>query len=218
MIIFRPPGVYRPQDDTELLIRAMTTAPVPRDGTVLEVCTGSGAVAIAAAKAGAGRVVAVDVSRRAAVAAHLNSLLHRAPIEVRRGDFTEVVTEPGFDMVLANPPYVPSPYGLPDSGPERAWDAGADGRIVLDRLCLMMPRLLNHRGVALIVHSGVCDTGLTLGLLRAGGLKAAEVARATVPFGPVMHERASWLECAGLIEPGQRHEELVVIRADRTQP
>ncbi|MCM6774221.1 methyltransferase [Nocardia sp. CDC159] len=217
MIIFRPPGVYRPQADTELLIRAMRTAPVPRDGTVLEVCTGTGAVAIAAARAGARRVVAVDLARRAVFAARCNARLNRARIELRRGDFADVVTEDGFDMVLANPPYVPSPHGLPAAGPELAWDAGADGRIVLDRLCLMMPRLLRRRGVGMIVHSDICDPDLTLNLLRASGLKAAVVARATVPFGPVLRGRARWLEAAGLIEPGRRHEELVVIRADRTQ-
>lgn len=36
-----------------------------------------------------------------------------------------------------------------------------------------------------------------------------------VPFGPVLRERADWLEMQGLIEPGQEKEELVVIRAEQ---
>jgi release factor glutamine methyltransferase len=43
------------------------------------------------------------------------------------------------------------------------------------------------------------------------------VQRRRVPFGPVMHGRSGFLEQHGLIEPGQRHEELVVIRGDRPE-
>jgi release factor glutamine methyltransferase len=39
-----------------------------------------------------------------------------------------------------------------------------------------------------------------------------------VPFGPVMRQRVSLLERQGLIRPGQRHEELVVIRGDQPNP
>ncbi len=41
------------------------------------------------------------------------------------------------------------------------------------------------------------------------------MARATIPFGPVMRARARFLENRGLIEPGQRDEEIVVIEARR---
>ncbi|MFD0360719.1 hypothetical protein ACFQZZ_04565 [Nocardia sp. GCM10030253] len=88
---------------------------------------------------------------------------------------------------------------------------------MLDVLCRMMPRMLDSHGIGLIVHSALCGPEATLSQLREGGLKAAVMAREKVAFGPVMRERVNWLESAGLIEPGQRHEELVVIRADRTQ-
>jgi release factor glutamine methyltransferase len=41
------------------------------------------------------------------------------------------------------------------------------------------------------------------------------VARCTVPFGPVMRARAAMLEARGLVEPGQRQEELVIVGARR---
>ncbi|WP_433685411.1 hypothetical protein [Nocardia sp. CA-119907] len=63
----------------------------------------------------------------------------------------------------------------------------------------------------------LCDAELTVHRLRDLGLKAAVVAREGVEFGPVLRKRAPWLEAAGLIEPGRRYEELVVIRADRIQ-
>ncbi|QLY28765.1 hypothetical protein [Nocardia huaxiensis] len=66
-----------------------------------------------------------------------------------------------------------------------------------------------------MVHSALCGTDRTLHRLRDSGLEAAVVARALIPFGPVLRRRAGWLTARGLIDPGQRDEELVVIRADR---
>jgi release factor glutamine methyltransferase len=51
--------------------------------------------------------------------------------------------------------------------------------------------------------------------LRAAGFSSEVVARAVQPFGPVMRPRARWFEERGLIAPGQREEELVVIRGVR---
>ncbi|AXK87832.1 MULTISPECIES: HemK2/MTQ2 family protein methyltransferase [Nocardia] len=217
MRLLRAPGVYRPQTDTRLLAEAATAATLPQRPRVLDSCTGTGALAIAAAEAGAESVTAVDLSRRAVATAWLNSRLRGLPIELLRGDFAAVLGERTFDVVLANPPYVPCADPHPARGADRAWDAGHDGRAVLDRLCDHLPRLLAPRGVALIVHSELCGEETSLRRLRDNGLKASTVARHIIPFGPVLRERAAWLESVGLIAPGQRHEELVVIRADRIE-
>jgi release factor glutamine methyltransferase len=216
--LIRPRGVYRPQEDTWLLTRSLVDAPLPARARVLDVCTGTGAVAIAAHRAGAAAVTGVDVSTQAIATAWVNSRLRKAPVELIRGDFAALAGVRTFDVVLSNPPYVPCwSEEVPANGPERAWDAGPRGRAVLDRLCPLLPLLLNPKGMALMVHSALCGIETTLNQLRGSGLKAAVVAREIVPFGPVMRERAPWLESAGLIEPGQRHEELVVIRADRIE-
>jgi release factor glutamine methyltransferase len=214
--LIRSQGVYRPQEDTWLLSRTMTEASFPPGATVLDVCTGTGALAIAAARAGAKAVTAVDLSSRAIASAWVNSRIRGVPVELIRGDFATLAGERTFDIVLSNPPYVPCwDDEVAATGPARAWDAGHRGRAVLDRLCPLLPVLLNRGGTALIVHSALCGTGTTLNQLRGSGLKASVVARETIPFGPVMRARAEWLEDAGLIDVGQRHEELVVIRADR---
>ena len=67
----------------------------------------------------------------------------------------------------------------------------------------------------LAVHSVLSDPATTLARLAEGGLKVAVTDRRFVPFGPVLRERAGWLETQGLIEHGQEEEELVVIRAER---
>ncbi|GAA4021079.1 methyltransferase [Allokutzneria multivorans] len=211
-------GVYLPQDDTALLIDAMLLAPIPRGARVLDIGTGSGALARAAADCGAAEVTALDVSWRALAAAFVNTRLSGRRVRLRHGDIRKCLPGRHFDVVLANPPYVPCGRGAPGRhSPARAWDAGPDGRAVLDPLCDRAPGLLSPKGMMLMVHSTLCDPEKTLVRLRDGGLKAAVVARARCPFGPVMSSRADWLERAGLIEPGQRDEELVVIRADRTR-
>ncbi|MFI6393183.1 hypothetical protein [Nonomuraea sp. NPDC050540] len=64
------------------------------------------------------------------------------------------------------------------------------------------------------MQSALSGVAATLSRLRAQGLCARVAVRKRVPFGPVMNGRAAWLEERGLILPGQRYEELVVIRAE----
>lgn len=68
-----------------------------------------------------------------------------------------------------------------------------------------------------MVHSALCGVERTLTRLRRLGLKASVVARQAERFGPVMRDRAGLLEDRGMIEPGQRYEQLVVIRGDRLE-
>ncbi|WP_285635300.1 HemK2/MTQ2 family protein methyltransferase [Lentzea sp. NBRC 102530] len=216
MMLLRARGVYAPQEDTSFLLEALRQAAVPARARVLDIGTGTGALALAAMRAGAAEVTAVDVSRRAVWTARVNAALHRLPIRVRHGDVLDVVGDESFDLVLANPPYVPADRAA--RGPARAWDAGLDGRVLLDPLCARAFDLLNPGGVLLMVHSALSGVDETVRRLRDCGLKAAVVQRRTVPFGPVLRSRTAFLEEQGLIEPGQREEELVVIRGDRAEP
>lgn len=217
--LLRPLGVYRPQADTWLLAQALYGAAIPAGARVLDLCTGTGVLAIAVVRAGAGHVTAVDISHRAALAARFNTLVRGLPVRVECGNALTFPPDRQFDVVLANPPYVPCEQReLARRGPGRAWNAGWDGRALIDPLCATAPRMLSSGGMLLIVHSTVCGVETTLDKLRQEGLKAAVVARRKEPFGPVMLRRIPLLERRGLIEPGQRHEELVVIRGDRPDP
>lgn len=219
MWLLRLPGVYRPQADTWLLAQALYNAAIPAGARVLDLCTGTGALAVAAARAGAGHVTAVDISRRATLAARFNTLIRGLPVRVERENALTLSGGRQFDVVLANPPYVPcEQQELDPRGASRAWDAACDGRALLDPLCSIAPRVLSPGGILLIVHSVVCGVETTLDLLRQEGMKAAVVARRMEPFGPVMLRRIALLERQGLIEPGQRYEQLVVIRGDRPDP
>ncbi|MEU1042135.1 HemK2/MTQ2 family protein methyltransferase [Streptomyces sp. NPDC005551] len=209
------PGVYAPQDDTSLLVGALSDEPLVPGARVLDVCTGTGALALAAARKG-GRVTAVDVSWRAVCTARLNARLAGLPVRIVRGNLFAPVAGQSFDLILTNPPYVPAPdaEGTP-RGAARAWDAGRDGRLVLDRICREAPALLRPGGVLLMVHSALSGAEPTLKLLRAAGLRAAVTERRWVAFGPVLREREGWLRERGLLSPHEEKEELVVIRAER---
>lgn len=211
------PEVYAPQADTHLLAETVHASPPAPGADVLDLCTGSGALALVAASYGA-RVTAVDVSDRAVASARINSARARLPVRVVRGDLFEPVAGCRFDLILCNPPYVPARSGrLPTSGRSVAWDAGPDGRAVLDRVCAGAPALLKPGGVLLIVHSALSGTVPTLTSLRRQGLAARVVCRRQVPFGPVLRSRAAWLESRGLLAPGETEEGLVIIRAERTR-
>ncbi|WP_217177531.1 HemK2/MTQ2 family protein methyltransferase [Streptomyces sp. AC495_CC817] len=214
-LFLTPPGVYAPQWDTELLTRALCREGVDSSTDVLDLGTGSGAVAVQAARLGA-RVTAVDISWLSVFTTRVNALLARRRVRVRHGDLTTAVAGRRYDLVISNPPYVPSPADrIPGGGPSRAWEAGRDGRVFVDRLCAAAPGMLRPGGALLVVHSALCGTDTTLRNLEDGGLRASVVDRAEVPYGPVLRARRPWLVRQGLIGEGDDQEELVVIRAER---
>jgi release factor glutamine methyltransferase len=206
--------VYTPQEDTALLADALYDEPLPPGADVLDVGTGTGALALEAARRGA-RVTAVDVSWRAVAAARVNAWRCGLRVRIRHGHLFAPVRGQRFDLILANPPYVPAPEsGGRPRGAARAWDAGADGRLVLDRICREAPGLLRPGGVLLIVHSALSDPGRTLQHLRGVGMKATVTQRRRIAFGPVLRGRADWLRRRGLLAPDEDKEELVVVRAE----
>ncbi len=217
MLLVRPPGVYRAQEDTSLLrhvLRRRGQHGLVEGRSVLDVGSGTGALGIEAFRAGATGLTAIDLSRRSVLASWLNSRLHGVPAKVRRGDLFAPVKPHRFDLVLANPPYVPS-TGRPPSRHRtaRCWDAGPDGRLLLDRICSGAHSVLNEGGALLLVQSGLAGEQATVDRFEEAGLVGEVVARAHIPFGPVLRARVPQLRARGLLAPDQVEEELVVIEA-----
>lgn len=212
------PGVFAPRSDSWMLARRLRDELRP-GASVADVCTGSGVLAVSAAMAGAAKVTAVDVSRRAAMTARLNARLNGVSVRALRGDLLEPVAGERFDLIVSNPPYVPAADDeLPTSGPQRAWDAGRDGRALLDRICAQAPEHLQPGGTLLLVHSSVCGADRTVKMLSERGLAAEVASRTRGPLGPLLSARAATLEQHGLLEPGAREEDVVVIRGRARAP
>jgi release factor glutamine methyltransferase len=215
-VIICLPGVYRAQSDTAVLADVVHEGGYATGRHVLDIGTGSGALALAASRAGARSVTAVDLSLRSVVTTWLNCRLRGAEVTVRRGDLFAPVAGRRFDLIMANPPYVPAATAaLPRFGVARCWDAGLDGRTLLDRICDDAAERLTPGGILLLVHSSVCGVEATVRRLAGRDLPAEAIRRARVPFGPVMRARADMLESRGLIARGERFEELVVVAARR---
>ncbi len=214
-------GVYTPQEDSQLLIDVMEKTDLARGRRVADLCTGSGVVAIAAADQGASEVAAFDICPRAIHYARRRVSTAGVDVAVHLGSWARAGEFGPYDLVVCNPPYIPHDPSIDDLdlpshiGPARAWDAGYDGRMILDPLCASVRDLLGDGGTMLLVQSEFAEPRKTLAALASCGLDAEILAWQWIPFGPVLSARAQWLEDTGRLDPGRREEELVVIRADK---
>ena len=198
------PGVFRPISDSRMLAECVRRDSAP-GMRMLDLCTGSGLLALTAAKQGA-EVTAVDVSRAAVMNVRLNARINSVGVEVLRGDLFAPVAGRTFDLIASNPPYVPAAESRPRGRGARAWWAGSDGRLVIDRICAAAGDHLRPGGRLVLVHSHLCGITDTLDRLRNEGLAAETIQSMRGPLGPLMKAHAS-----------QEHEETVaVIRA--TEP
>jgi len=155
-------NVLVPRPDTETVIevarglRADRAAPC----RVLDLCTGSGAIAVALAKElPAATVIATDVSPAAAAIARRNAERNKLAdrVEVRVGDLFAPVAGERFDVITANPPYIASAV-IPTLSaevrgePVLALDGGPDGLAFYDRICAAARDHLVPGGALVVEH------------------------------------------------------------------
>ena len=170
------PAVLVPRPDTEVLVEeALDRAPVTPQ--ILDVGTGSGAIAVALAhELPAARVTALDISATALAVAQQNAADNGVAERIRfvEGDLHALAPE-AFDLVVANPPYIAEGElaGLMpevrDFEPRLALAGGADGLDAYRALARQAPRLLTAAGW-LLVEVGAGQAEAVRALLAAAGL------------------------------------------------
>jgi release factor glutamine methyltransferase len=189
------PAVLVPRPETELLVDAALTALGDGDGQILELGTGSGAVALALKQERPDiAVTAVDCQESAVALAAENAAALALDIEWLESDWFAAVNGRRFDLIVANPPYVAQRLLVNDHAlayePAVALDGGADGlaayRVILggapDHLARGGRLLLEHghdqrSAIAELAarHDLVVDTQLDdlAGLPRVIGMRRA---------------------------------------------
>jgi len=153
------PGVFVPRPETELLVEWGLSVLRPAGGLVVDLCAGSGAIGLAVAHRRADATVyAVESDPAALRWLHRNATRQRdagdRPVTVVAGDAVAPEVLAGLDgrvdLVLANPPYVPSGVEVPpevdEHDPASAVFAGPDGLEVIRPLIARAAALLRPGG------------------------------------------------------------------------
>ena len=174
--------VLVPRPETELLVEVALAA-LPAGGRALDLCTGSGCIAVSLALGRPGAtVVATDVSEDALALARENADALGAVVDFATGDLWAAVHGgPPFDVIASNPPYIPAKElaGLPREvrrEPCIALDGGEDGLAVLRRIVAGAPARLAPGGtLCLEMHESHVET--LPALCRAAGFARAEARR-----------------------------------------
>lgn len=161
------PGVFVPRPETELLAgwavdAARAVVDEGRDPVVVDLCTGSGAIALSVAtEVPAAQVHAVELDASAHGWAERN--LAGSGVDLRQGDMADAFPEldGSVDVVVCNPPYIPleayesvAPEAR-DHDPALALFSGSDGLVALRVLERVAARLLRPSGVAGAEHADV---------------------------------------------------------------
>ncbi|HEY1131093.1 MAG TPA: peptide chain release factor N(5)-glutamine methyltransferase [Roseateles sp.] len=173
------PATLIPRPDTETLVdwALALLADLPGRPAVVDLGTGSGAIALALkAACPRAQVSAVDFSAEALVVARANGARLGLPVEWHHGNWFEPLAGRRFDLVVSNPPYIAGddPH-LPAlrHEPLTALTPGGDGLADLRKLIDAAPQHLSPGGWLLLEHGWDQDDAVAQHLARRGFAETA---------------------------------------------
>lgn len=178
--------VLIPRQDTETLVELVLKDYKGKQPEVLDLCTGSGCIAVSLAKLGGfDRVTAVDISMEALKVAERNvgKLLGEGKVTLIESDlFASLEEDKKFDVIVSNPPYIPTKVieGLQpevrDHEPMLALDGKEDGLYFYRKLALESRRHLTLGG-AVYLEIGYDQGEAVSGLLKDAGFLEIQVVK-----------------------------------------
>jgi release factor glutamine methyltransferase len=175
-----PPSVFHPGVFVTSRIFAAFLRSLDLTGkSVVEVGTGSGILALSAAKAGAGTVLALDINPAAAGAAERNAALNGLShiVSARVSDlFSAAGQHENFDVIISSPP---SFSGEPRDMADRAWHAGPFYRDITSLFAQAYAHL-NPEGTMYLLLSSDTDLALMQQLAREAGFSWCEIERHSI--------------------------------------
>ena len=169
------PGVFIPRPETESMLEWAVAQPLSQCPVIVDLCTGSGALAVALSQYWPNaRVMAVDDSEDALAYARRNTA--GTPVELIQADVTKagLLAELGgqVDLVVANPPYIPDGAALEpevaEHDPPHALFGGPDGMVVIDRIVEVAARLLGDGGRCAVEHDDTTSARTVEAFTRTG--------------------------------------------------
>ncbi len=152
-------GVFIPRPETEALLAWAMAQRLPARPLIVDLCTGSGALALALARHWPGaRVIGIDDSEVALTYARRNA--EGTSVELLRADVTEPAFKPELDgqvdLIVANPPYVPDDAvvgaEVAEHDPHHAVFGGPDGMVVIEPVVRLAGRWLRPGGLLAVEH------------------------------------------------------------------
>ena len=173
-------AVMAPGPTTVDLLNAM---PAPPYDSVLDVGTGPGTLALIAARRGARRVAATEISPRAVALARWNASFNELDVEVRHGDLLAPMGDERFSLIVAQPPYVTHPEGQDGV---TFMHGGARGDEIAMRLLESLPGSLATAAIGIVLFDSpvVADRPLHDRVRDAVGESTLDVAAFNGPGLP----------------------------------
>ncbi len=177
------PAVLIPRPETELLCElALERLRSQASPAVLDLCCGSGCIGVTLAlERPDARVTAADISPEALAVARANADSLGARVTFARGDLFAAVEGQRFDLILSNPPYIPTADLAPEAlqaevqrEPRLALDGGADGLSLYRRIAAEAPAHLADGGL-LLMELGIGEAEAVGELCREAGLTDVRV-------------------------------------------
>jgi release factor glutamine methyltransferase len=153
------PGVFIPRPETEAILEWALAQPLPSDAVIVDLCTGSGALAIAlAAERPGATVIAVDDDATALSYARRNAA--NTSVQLIEADVTDPELLPNLlgtvDLIVANPPYIPEGSELDPEvvqhDPHHALFGGPDGMAVIGPIARRAADWLKPGGLLAVEH------------------------------------------------------------------
>ncbi|WP_193048299.1 peptide chain release factor N(5)-glutamine methyltransferase [Mycolicibacterium baixiangningiae] len=169
------PGVFVPRPETEALLEWALSQRLPETPVIMDLCAGSGALALAIATARPrARVIAVENS--AAALDYTRRNLDGTGVEVLDADVTAAGLRPDLegavDLIVANPPYIPDGAALDpevaDHDPATALFGGVDGMVVIDAIVAQAQRWLRPGGRCAVEHDDTTSAQTEAAFRRSG--------------------------------------------------
>lgn len=168
--------VYQPAEDSRLLASAAVEH-VGADDRVIDVGTGSGFVAETIAAETGSAVIGTDLNPDACRQAHARG------VETVRADLLDPFAESSVDVVVSNPPYLPTEHDeVWSDWMEVALSGGESGLAVIEPLLADVGRVLRPDGTILVLVSSLTGVEDVVEMAAEAGFSAAVVAEESFPF------------------------------------